>query len=53
MSIKTWCIIGMIVVAILGYLRTKNREATSKTLMIKLHLLRQSKYNKNTKKKCP
>lgn len=37
MSTKMWCIVGMIVVAVLGYLRTKNREGTSKTVMIILH----------------
>lgn len=34
MSITTWCIIGMIACAIIGYLRTKNRQGAVKTIII-------------------
>lgn len=39
MSIKIWCIIGMIVSAIVGFLRTRGREGTTKTAMIILHTI--------------
>lgn len=37
MNTKMWCIVGMIVVAVLGYLRTRGREGASKTVTIILH----------------
>ena len=39
MSIKTWCIIGMIVSAIVGFLRTRGREGAGKTAIIILHTI--------------
>ena len=39
MSIKTWCIIGMILSAVVGFLRTRRRDGTAKTAIIILHTI--------------
>ena len=39
MSLKTWCILGMIVAVVLGFLRARGREGATKTAVIIVHTI--------------
>ena len=39
MNIKTWCVIGMIASAVVGFFRTRGSEGKAKTSIIILHTI--------------